>query len=258
MTAMMIELGKGVNFQFTRVNSDRLCFLNKDYHPFSGAHVHLIHNWNIKAEIRRQIIFTAGSSIQCSIYRGAPTILFKPCALALTHLNQEKESAHLHCVSQRQPTSHRRALALRMLSPLLEQTQLMAAQKSTFISFSSHSPWCVAVFISGRYLKCIFSRWGCLCESGKEGIMPCPMLCTAKVSIWSEDLYSSLWHSMSLCALGPFVILVKKKITWRNETHLETPFFPMGSTLLPGRKCVLSLHMKTAMRKSKGQNWAKD
>lgn len=124
-------MGKGVDFQFTRVNSDRLYFLNKDYYPFSGAHIHLIHNRNIKAEIRRQIKLSAGSSIQCSIYRRAPTVLSKPRALALPRLSQGSESAHLHRVSRPQPSSCRRAPNLRKLPPLLEQAQLMAAQEST-------------------------------------------------------------------------------------------------------------------------------
>lgn len=41
-----------------------LHFLNKDYCPFSEAHIHLIHNHNIKAEIRRQIKLTVGCSSQ--------------------------------------------------------------------------------------------------------------------------------------------------------------------------------------------------
>lgn len=124
-------MGKGVNFQFTRVNSDRLYFLNKDYYPFSGAHIHLIHNRNIKAEIRRQIKLSAGSSIQCSVYRRAPTALSKPRTLAVPRLSQGGESAHLHRVSRPQPTSCRGALDLRKLPPLLEQAQLTAAQEST-------------------------------------------------------------------------------------------------------------------------------
>lgn len=102
-----------------------LNFLNKDYCPFSEAHIHLIHNHNIKAEIRRQIKLTAGSSSQRIILRHASTV--QPSAV----LHPEPQPVLCSALGL---NPHGATEAPRKASTLWEQSESKDAQESICIS----------------------------------------------------------------------------------------------------------------------------